>query len=180
MEPRTLTMLFRRAPSRDRQRDHICYEGYEILWPDGSPVNVALDAFCQHGQRLLGLGGHLAGRPQQLLDLLCFPLQSPDDRLTRVPGHRVRRFFLEREHTTGRLHFLDGTATDTVFKIDRDEPRVLQWIGLPSLPDGGRQWLDLAVRAAEVPAKATIKPACTPTVSSLSYDSTELAPRVVR
>ena len=146
---RSLTILFRRDPSKDRQRDHILYEGYEILWPDGNPVAVGLDAFCRHGQRLLGLGKYLAGCHERLIEILCFPLMGREDDLTRLPGHRVRRFCLERQGLRGRLHFLDGTPTDTVFEIDRDEPRVLQWIGLPALVDGGRQWFDIAARAVE-------------------------------
>src|SRR5436190_20238283 len=35
---RTLTILFRRDPSRDRQTEKASFEGYEILWPDGQPV----------------------------------------------------------------------------------------------------------------------------------------------
>jgi hypothetical protein len=36
-----------------------------------------------------------------------------------------------------------------VFELGRDDPRVLHWLGLPVVPDGERQWLDLAARAAE-------------------------------
>jgi hypothetical protein len=36
-----------------------------------------------------------------------------------------------------------------VFDLARDEPCVLDWIGLPALGDGQRQWLDLAARTAE-------------------------------
>ena len=144
---RTLTVLFRRDPTRDRRRGPIHFEGYEILWPDGRPVTVGLDAFCNHGQRLLGLGRHLAGHTERLLRLICFPLRGRDDALTRLPGHRVRRFFLERQGRTGRMHFLDGTPTDAIFQIGRDERKVLRWIGLAKLGDGERQWLDLAATA---------------------------------
>ena len=58
---RTLRILFRRDPAKDRHRENIFFEGYQVLWPDGRPVAVGLDAFCKHGQRLLGLGRHLAG-----------------------------------------------------------------------------------------------------------------------
>ncbi|HEV3262180.1 MAG TPA: hypothetical protein VG013_35335 [Gemmataceae bacterium] len=149
---RTLTILFRRDPSRDRHRDNIQFEGYQVLWPDGRPVAVGLDAFCKHGQRLLGLGRHLAGCTERLIELICFPLRNRDDHLTRIPGHRIRRFCLKREGHVGRIHFLDGTPTDTVFEIGCDEQRVLDWIGLPALPDGGEQWVDLAARPAEAPA----------------------------
>jgi hypothetical protein len=146
---RTLTILFRRDPSRDRHKGNIHFEGYQVLWPDGRPVAVGLDAFCKHGQRLLGLGRHLAGCSERLIELICFPLSGREDDLTRLPGHRVRRFYLERSGPRGRIHFLDGTPTDTVFELGRDEYRVLEWIGLPHLRDGDQQWMDLAARVVE-------------------------------
>jgi hypothetical protein len=146
---RTLTLLFRRDVARDRQCGSINYEGYQILWPDGRPVALGLDGFCRHGQRLLGLGRYLAGCGERLIDILCFPLHDREDDMTKLPGHRVRRFCLQRSGAKGRLHFLDGTPTAAIFEIGRDEPRVLHWLGLPSLLDGGRLWIDLAARAAE-------------------------------
>jgi hypothetical protein len=146
---RTLTIIFRRDPSRDRQDDEVKYEGYEPLWPDGRAVAVGLDAFCKHGIRLLGLGKHLAGNRERLIKLICLPLLGPDDELHRLPGHRVRRFFIERRGQTGRIHFLDETPTAVTFEIGRDEPRVLHWVGLPSLEDGERLWFDLAATAVE-------------------------------
>jgi hypothetical protein len=146
---RTLTILFRRDPSKDRHGEEIQYEGYQPLWPDGRPVAVGLDAFCRHGQRLLGLGRHLAGRRERLIQMTCFPLGGRDDDLNRLPGHRVRRFFIERQGQVGRIHFLDGTPTTAVFEVGRDEPRVLHWIGLSSLEDGDRQWFDLAASPIE-------------------------------
>ncbi len=147
--PRSLIVLFRRDPSRDRQRGSIAFEGYQVLWPDGRPVAVGLDGFCKHGQRLLGLGRHLAGCHERLIELICFPLAAREDNLTRLPGHRVRRFCLKREGSRGRLHFLDGTPTETVFELGGDERPVLEWIGLPELAEGEEQWLDLAARAVE-------------------------------
>jgi hypothetical protein len=146
---RTLTVLFRRDPSRDRQQGKIYFEGYQVCWPDGRPVHTGLDAFCKHGQRLLGLGRHLAGCRERLIELICFPLSGRDDDLVRIPGHRVRRFFLERQGRRGRIHFLDGTPTETVFDLSRDECRVLEWIGLPAMRDGEQRWMDLAARAVE-------------------------------
>jgi hypothetical protein len=147
--PRTLSLLFRRDPSRDRQQGSIHYEGYQILWPDGAPVALGVEGFCRQGQRLLGLGRYLAGCRERLIDLLCFPLASRNDDMTRLPGHRVRRFALERTGQQGRIHFLDGTPTDAIFNLDRDEPHVLNWLGLPTLPDGDQLWIDLAARAPE-------------------------------
>jgi hypothetical protein len=142
-------VLFRRDPSKDRTKGNIFFEGYEVLWPDGRHVMVGLDAFCKHGQRLLGLGRALAGCSERLIELICFPLRSRDDDLTRIPGHRVRRFCLRRSGAVGRIHFLDGTPTETVFQLGLDEPRVLDWIGLPNLAEGGEQWIDLAARLVD-------------------------------
>ncbi len=143
---RTLTVLFRRDPDRDRYNETVAYEGYEILWPDGRPMAVGLEAFCKHGQRLLGLGRHLGSCTEKLMELAMHPLAGREDDLTRIPGSRVRRFFLERQGTCGRIHFMDGTPTAAVFDVERDEDRVLHWLGLPDLSDGGRQWFDLAAR----------------------------------
>lgn len=159
---RSLRMLFRRDPVRDRVEEGIRYEGYDFAWPDGRPVAVGLTAFCKHGQRLLGLGRHLAGSRERLVDLLLFPLADAEAALTRLPGHRVRRFALEREGRQGRLYFFDGTPTTVIFDLDRDEEAVLHWTGLPSLRDGERQWFDLAAR----PVEASVP---TPRVSSRPF-----------
>jgi hypothetical protein len=148
---RTLRVLCRRDSARDRTEDNIQYEGYALFWPDGRPVAVGLTAFCKHGQRLLGLGRHLAGLRERLLDLIVFPLPDGDASLTRLPGHRVRRFSIQREGRQGRLYFLDGTPTTVVFDLDHDEASVLHWIGLPALRDSERQWFDLAARPVESP-----------------------------
>jgi hypothetical protein len=144
---RTLTVLFRRDPTRDRQKQSIRYEGYQACWPDGRPIATGLDAFCHHGQRLLGLGRHLAGRSERLVELACYPLATGAENMTRLPGRRVRRFFLVRTGSHGRVHFLDGTPTAVVFDLAIDEPSVLHWIGLSALDDGAQQWFDVAARA---------------------------------
>jgi hypothetical protein len=149
---RILTLLFRRDPTRDRQDESLRFEGYRaFFWPDGGYVNVALDAFCKHGQRLLGLGKHLKGSPEKVIQMICFPLTGRDDEITRLPGHRVRRFFIERTGPPGRIHFMDGTPTTVVFDLDRDEDRVVNWIGLSGLEDGQRLWFDLAATPLESP-----------------------------
>jgi hypothetical protein len=143
----TLTVLFRRDPSRDRLDDKIQFEGYEPLWPDGRTMAVGLDAFCKHGIRLLGLGKHLAGCSERLVKLVCLPVAGREEAFHRLPGHRVRRFLLQRSGQVGRIHFLDGTPTAVTFELGRDEPRVLRWIGLVGLEDGDRLWFDLAATA---------------------------------
>ena len=58
----TLTVLFRRDPTRDRHAAISTLRATSMLWEDGRPILLGLNAFCYHGQRLLGLGQHLAGR----------------------------------------------------------------------------------------------------------------------
>ena len=149
---RTLILLFRRDPERDGMHGKVPVEGYQISWPDGRPVALGLKAFCKHGRRLLGLKGCLNGCSERLVELICFPVTDQDANLTRLPGHRVRRFCLARFGALGRLHFLDGTPTDVVFDLDRDDPAVLAWIGLRALPDGERQWLDVGARGFDADA----------------------------
>lgn len=146
---RTLTVVFRRDPSRDRLSERIHFEGYQVFWPDGRPIRTGLEAFCKHGQRLLGLGRHLAGCGERLVELVCFPLEGREDDLNRMPGCRIRRFFLQRDGSIGRIHFLDGTPTAVVFELGRDEWPVLHWIGLASLQEGEGQWIDVGARALE-------------------------------
>jgi hypothetical protein len=167
---RTLRLLFRRDPSRDRQDERVRYEGYEFLWPDGRPVALGLDAFCKHGQRLLGLGRHLAGAPERLVDMLCFPLADAEAALTRLPGHRVRRFRLQRHDRQGRLYFFDGTPTTIVLDLDRDEPAVLHWIGLSTLRDGEHLWFDLAAQPAELISPTHATPSHPFSVHALTHD----------
>jgi hypothetical protein len=84
-----------------------------------------------------------------MVDMIYFPLAGLRDDLTRLPGHRVRRFFLLRGGRQGRLHFFNGTPTAIVLDLDRDEPDVLNWIGLPVLGDGEAAWFDLAARTVQ-------------------------------
>jgi len=147
---RTLIVMFRRDPSRDHQQERIRFEGYQVYWPDGRAVNVGLDAFCIHGQRLLGLGKHLRGCSERQVELVCVPVPDREADMTRLPGARVRRFLLQRSGLQGRIHFLDGTPTAAVFDLETDEDRVLHWIGLPWIKDGEGQWLDVAARPAQV------------------------------
>ncbi len=146
---RSLKVLFRRDPSRDRQEDRIAFEGYQFYWPNGRPVAVGFDAFCKHGQRVLGLGRQLEGCRERLVEMLCYPVHDHETDMTRLAGARIRRFFIERQGTQGRVHFMDGTPTAIVMDLERDEYPVLHWIGLTNLADGQRQWFDLAARAAD-------------------------------
>jgi hypothetical protein len=146
---RKLRLLFRRNPDRDRFVKGIRFEGYDVLWPDGQPLSLMIDSFCTHGQRLLGLGKRLAGAAERLVDMICVHLSHKEADLTRIPGHRVRRFCMERIGKNGRVYFFDGTPTTILFDLDQDEPAFLNWLGLTSLLDGEKLWFDLAAQAVE-------------------------------
>ncbi len=152
---RTLILLFRRDPSCDRQTNNIHFAGYKPLWPDGRPVAVGLDAFCKIGQRLLGLNKHLAGCDEKLVKMVCIPLDGQDDELNRIPGYRVRRFFLKRTGSVGRIHFMDGTPTVADVELGRDDARVIHWIGLNTIDDGEVLWFDLAAVGMETTVNHT-------------------------
>ena len=64
---RTITVRFRRDATRDRRREDRSFAGYRALWPDGSEVDVGLEAFCRYGERLLGLDRHLSGASEGLI-----------------------------------------------------------------------------------------------------------------
>jgi hypothetical protein len=155
---RTLIILFRRDPSRDRNHGEIQFQGYQPLWPDGRPLAVGMDAFCKHGLRLLGLGKHLAGCQQKLVKMVCLPLEGREDGLNRIPGYRVRRFYVLRTGNTGRIHFMDGTPTVANFEIGIDEPRVIHWLGLNLLNEGEMGWFDLAAVEVETPVVVQHRP----------------------
>jgi hypothetical protein len=150
---RNLRLLFRRNPHRDHLENKVTFEGYDIFWPDGRPAALGVETLCTHGQRLLGLGKYLRGSRERLVDLICVHLPDREADMTRLPGHRVRRFCLERTGRTGRVYFLDGTPTTLVFDLDREEEGFLRWLGLLGLKDGERLWLDLAAQPAEAPIR---------------------------
>jgi hypothetical protein len=154
---RTLRVLLQRDTARDRLDGPVPFEGYEVLWPDGRPLSLGFDAFCKQGQRLLGLGRHMNGHREQLVDMLCIHLAGREEGMSRLPGHRVRRFCMQRTGRQGRLHFLDGTPTAIVLDLDRDEQSVLEWVGLTTLDDGDSRWFDLAARTAEPVGVASVE-----------------------
>src|ERR1051326_1807281 len=91
---RSLKVLFQRDPAKDLLSGKLFFEGYRLVWPDGRPVGVGINAFCKHGQRLLGLGRFLKGYKEKFLELICYPVASRDQDMTKMPGHRVRRFYM--------------------------------------------------------------------------------------
>ena len=71
--PRILTVLFRRDPQRDCRHGAVSGEGYQMLWPDGRPVTVGIENFCQHGQRCSGWAVTWPGFPSDLSSYTATP-----------------------------------------------------------------------------------------------------------
>src|SRR5262245_60046050 len=147
---RKLTLLFLRNPEHDHQGGRVRYEGYHICWPDGAQVGISLRRFCQQGSRLLGLGRHMRGKSEQLVEVGLHPVDGLDAPLTRLgPGIRTRRFYIEREHDAGRIFFFNGSPTEVEFDVGEDDPRILRWLGLPDLRHREQLWFDLSARSVE-------------------------------
>jgi hypothetical protein len=143
---RKILALFKRQPTSDFQKDRISYEGYRVHWPDGEAVAIGFERFCQQGCRLLGLGRRIKTH-EQLVEMLVYPVSGLEAPLTQVSkGTRCRRFYLERQEGVGRMFFFNGSPTDIVFDAERDDQRVLDWIGVTSMSDGERMWFDFGAR----------------------------------
>jgi hypothetical protein len=160
---RTLQILFRRDPSRDRQLNNVPMDGFELLWLDRSPVGYAFDAFCYHAQRILSLNRFLVGYDERLMEVVLFPRNGREDELVRLKGLKVRRLQICRQGRVGRIHLLNGAPTEITFEIGRDEARVIEWAGLNQLRDGESLWFDLTARPVETlpkpPARTSEKTA---------------------
>lgn len=146
-DARTIHLLFRKDGSDPTK--------YQALWPDRTSMGPGLsECFptSKHFQRILGLPRILQGFAEKLVELRFFPLDSRDDDLHRIPGYRVRRFYLSRTGQVGRIHFMDGTPTDASYEIGHVDERFLLWLGLRDLADGQIQWFDLA--ATDLPPES--------------------------
>ncbi len=142
-----LTLRFVRNSSDDKQEDQIQFSGYDIFWPNGMRVNLSVSRFCQFGVRAL-FGRK--GPENSLLTMYLIPLAERDFPLPKLPrGIRARRLSLQRSGDEGRLLLVDGTPTEIVFNLAQDDERVLNWVGLRNLSDGGNQWYDLVVLPVE-------------------------------
>jgi hypothetical protein len=155
-KPTDLTVLFQRRPGTEHARDGITFANYDIAWPDARRVRTGLTCFCSSGARLL-LGRHFDGQTA-LVRLTIYPVAGLDAALTR-PGNssRCRRFYALRHGDSIRLHFLDGTPTEAVFRASADEPPVIRWLQAERMRPGEPFWFDLVshtlMENAQSPAK---------------------------
>jgi hypothetical protein len=150
MSTRELLVRFRRDASGDRSKGDVAFRGCRFYWPDGLPVRTSLSRLCEVGTSVL-FGRRQPVPEECLLRLCCVTTREDAPILWPAPQVRARRLFLLREGSRGVLHFRNGVRTELVFEDEVDEPPVLQWLGLDTLPAGKRLWLDFfALRADAV------------------------------
>ena len=138
-----LTLVLQRRPGTEHARGGTSFAEYDIVWPDGSPVDVGLRRFCNSGARLI-LGRRYDGQTA-LVRLTIHPVAGLQAPLSRgVSGVRWRRFYALRRGDSIRLHFLDGTPTETVFHLADVEPRVLRWLQAERMQPDEPFWFDLS------------------------------------
>jgi hypothetical protein len=151
MSTRELLVRFRRDLGGDYREGRVAFRGCRFFWPDGAPVRTGLSRLCEVGTALL-FG---RGRPvpeECLLRLCCVTTREDAPTLRPAPHVRARRLFLLREGSRGVLHFRNGARTEVAFEDGVDEPAVLCWLGLDTLPAGTRLWLDFFALPAEAVA----------------------------
>jgi hypothetical protein len=148
LQPRELTVLLQRRRDRDASDQRINYAGYDIYWPDGRPVSVGLERFCQQGTRLLL--GRAHDPEMAMIRLWTYPLRGLESPLTKPgPGVRCRRFYALRFRDLIRLHFFTGTPTEIVFDRETDDPEVLRWLHAERIRPEVPFWFDLASQVVD-------------------------------
>ncbi len=142
MATRELLVHFRRDAGGDHQEGRVAFRGCRFFWPDGAPIRTSLSRLCEVGTSLLF--GRRQPVPEECLLRLCCVTTHEDAPILRPAPHvRARRLFLLREGGRGMLHFRNGLRTEVAFEDGVDEPAVLRWVGMETLPASTRIWLDL-------------------------------------
>ena len=141
--PRELFVVLKRRRERDAATEQAVYAGYDIYYPDGRPVAVGIQRFCQQGTRLLL--GRARDPELAVVKLSLYPVAGLEAPLTR-PGRgvRSRRFYALRLCDAIRLYFFTGTPTEIIFDHQQDDPEVLRWLHAERIRPGQPFWFDLA------------------------------------
>lgn len=152
-ETRTLCVRFVRDATKDAEKGDIQYSGFTFTWPDGRPIQTGLEKLCQRGTKLF-FGKEGLQKDTALLKIVSVPVNEQDP-ITKIPATKVRRFYLLRQGDLGTVYFMQGIITDVVFDVTKEEPEVLQWIGLtPELKDGDKYWFDIYALPEEKPLES--------------------------
>lgn len=142
MLKKLICVKFIRETSLDSQKEDIQYSGFRFTWPDGEIIQTGLNKFCQRGMRLF-FGKEGLQTNEATLKLYCNQV-SENDPLTKAPENvKVRRFILQRDGNLGTIFFVNGVVTDVAFDMEKEEKEVLQWIGLDTLKDKEKIFLDI-------------------------------------
>src|SRR5262249_39201935 len=119
----------------------IRFSGYDMYFEDGTPATLMFASFCDYGTKALFGRGMMPD--SQLVDMYFVPVADLWAAKTRVPKPlKARRLFAQREGDQVAFHFLNGVKTEMQFDLQRDDRRVLEWIGGANLADGETQWFD--------------------------------------
>ncbi len=141
---RWATFLFVRDESKDNHIGRIKYQGYQILWQDGTKVGLALEKLCLVGARTVL--GRCNAQTCQKVEVGIHFVGSREAPLTKLDGTRIRRLFIQKEDDrNARIYFHDATPTEIVFDLEKDDRRVLNLFGLDAAHPP-RQWIDFASR----------------------------------
>ena len=145
---RKISVVLRRNETKDEQLSGIQYTGYDVFWPSGGRVQgLGFDRFCKIGMR------YILGREKPevaAVDAYFVSLTGRDDPLPRIPGCRLRVLYLERSGPQLKVFLSDATPTEIIFDLERDEERVLDWIGGRQIAEGDRQWFGFYVIRKEL------------------------------
>ncbi len=139
---RELLVHFRREAGGDYREGRVAFRGCRFFLPDGAPIRTSLSRLCEVGTTLL-FGRRQPVPEACLLRLCCVTTHEDAPFLRPLPHVRARRLFLLREGNRGVLHFCNGLRTEVAFEDGVDEAPVLRWLGMDTLPAGGRLWLDV-------------------------------------
>lgn len=141
---RQATFVFLRNESKDHAVGRVRYLGYNIFWPDGTRVGMALEKLCLVGTRTVL--GRSQIQPRQHVEVKIHFVASREAPLTKLAGARTRRLCIQKENErNARIYFHDNTPTDIVFDLENDDRRVLNLFGLDDARDTKR-WLDFTSR----------------------------------
>ncbi len=145
---RTLTLVCERNEKFDHEHERIQYSGMVFYWPEGNKVDLSVNQFCQIGVRTLIGRKHISSR--QLLNITLTPVAGLEAPLPRLgKGSRSRRLFIRKQDNVGIMHLINGMATGLQFYPNRDDARIVEWLGMNDINDGDDMWFDLVVSSSE-------------------------------
>ena len=139
---RRLDVLLRRNLNNDSSTKDTSYAGFDFCWENGVLVQVNLLRLCGIGVRLV-FGKQVPSKGSFQVQFHLVPVDDPYSKRLPVPrAWRPRRIYFERIGSRATLHLANGFCTDVYFD-EKDDPRVVEWVGLRDLSPGQRQWADL-------------------------------------